>query len=81
MNTPSFVDVHGATVVPNDASSYLGVKSEQLSTLTQLMTNVEVGAIELDERDREVFQLMANEYAKTVHSLVGICASRKKGGA
>lgn len=80
MNAPSFFDVHGATVVPDDVSSYLGVKSEQLSALTQLMTNVEVGAIELDERDRQIFQLMANEYAKSVESLVHIC-TLKKGGA
>lgn len=83
MTSPSFLDVHGATVTIShvDAPVYLGVKAEQLYALTQLMVNVQVGAIELDEHDREIFQLMVNEYAKAVQDLVDICVSRKKGGA
>lgn len=82
MKLSSFIDVHGATisVSANELLAYTGVKAEQLSALAQLMTNIEVGAIELGERDRQIFQLMTTEYAKSVESLVRI-RTLKKGGA
>lgn len=77
----SFVDAHGATVTvaEDHAIDYLGVQAEKLQAITSLLTQDQVGGMNLGGT-REVLQLMANELADSVTSLIGIVAASEKGG-
>lgn len=79
----SFKTANGVTVSlgPDEVLDYAGVRSEQLRDITQLLTNVATGGIELSPEAVQNFQLLANEFARDVNELIGLAAQLDMGGA
>lgn len=72
----SFEDAHGATVTipPGKAETYAGVRAEELIALAQLLSAAALGHIVLSPFAIQSFQLMANERAHALKSLIGLVA-------
>lgn len=81
----SYKDAHGGTVLlgPEQVLTYAGVKTEQLSVITRLLTEAAAGDLDLDKSALQTLQLMANEYVHSVDQLVDLAArhegTRKRG--
>jgi hypothetical protein len=72
----SFEDAHGATVtIPRgEAQTYASIRAGELRALTQLLTMATIKNIDLPSSLSESFQLMANEHAHALESLVDLVA-------